>query len=194
MLWTVSLLPPYTPYIYAYIHNPKTNKQNKQAFDVVLVVEQFSLQGPSLLLQEALGVPDLWLGHARTNSRPHNTPPPEIVERMKLDNAIDIELHQFATEYSLRMFKELNEKFKNLYGMVSEERNALLPIYRNKQQKKLECLKNCRLAKQGTVVLHRCINVKINIYIYIYILPRLLCFFFFSFFFLSFIKLAPFWL
>jgi hypothetical protein len=83
------------------------NKQTK-AFDVVLVVEQFSLQGPSLLLQEVLGVPDLWLGHARTNSRPHNTPPPEIVERMKLDNAIDIELHQFATEYSLRLFKEFN--------------------------------------------------------------------------------------
>jgi len=86
------------------------------AFDLVLVVEQFYLQGPSLLLQRTVGVPNLWLGHARTNSRKHNPPPPEVVARLQSENNADTALHAYATQLSNAALKDLEADLKREHG------------------------------------------------------------------------------
>jgi hypothetical protein len=86
------------------------------AFDLVLVVEQFDLQGPSLLLQRTVGIPNLWLGHARTNSRKHNPPPTEVIARLQSENAADTALHAYATELSNAALKDLEADLKRRHG------------------------------------------------------------------------------
>ena len=66
-----------------------------------------SLQGPSYLLQRTLGVPGLWLGHARSNAKRKVRPPaPSVLERLRRENALDLALHAAAREHSVAMLRQ----------------------------------------------------------------------------------------
>jgi len=115
------------------------------AFDLVLVVEQFDLQGPSLLLQRTVGVPNLWLGHARTNTRKHPPPPAVVLARLRAENAADAALHAFATELSNAALTALavdleREHGPSLGGFDPFQRIAAMDGTEGRRR----CLEECR--------------------------------------------------
>ena len=55
------------------------------------------------MMQRALGTGDeLWLGHSRSQKLDYAMPPPDVIARIKRENAMDFKLHAFALDLSLR--------------------------------------------------------------------------------------------
>jgi hypothetical protein len=87
------------------------------AFDLALVVEHFELQGPSLLLQRAVGIPGLWLSHHRPSKKVAQKPiPPSVLKRLVVENSVDSALYSFARKKAKAAMKVLSRELLREHG------------------------------------------------------------------------------
>jgi hypothetical protein len=76
------------------------------------------------------------------------------------DNALDIELHSFATEYSFKMFKEQDEFVKARNGgSLPSHLNSFLPMSENSDVKRWNCINACRGQAMKHNELQTCLSV-----------------------------------
>ena len=92
-------------------------KEVVRSFDITLVVEHFGLRGVSVLLQRTLGVKHIWLEHKNSANRlkkPKRHILESVRERIRLENLMDTQLHQYAAGL-------LSSRLKQLQLQLQEE-------------------------------------------------------------------------
>ena len=87
------------------------------------------------MMQRALGTGDeLWLGHSRSQKLDYAMPPPDVIARIKRENAMDFKLHAFALDLSLRNMADTIPK-----GLKA----AMEEVPPNPKEQRRECLHTC---------------------------------------------------